>query len=62
MKDLLDEIKGFKYQITVTVLLSKIKTDGNIEFSPVSFNSTTKTVINSAEFNLDQSFQETCTE
>ena len=35
-KDLLDEIKGFKYQITVTVLLSKIKTDGNIEYSIIS--------------------------
>ena len=55
-KDLLNEMKGFKYQITLTVLLSKIKTDGSIEYSPVYFNSTTKTVINS-EFNLDPSFQ-----
>ena len=38
-------------------MLSKIKTDEGIEYSPVCFNSTTKTVINS-EFNLDQSFQE----
>ena len=37
-KDLLYEIKGFKYQITVAVLLSKIKTDGSIEYSPVFFN------------------------
>ena len=58
-EDLLDEIKGFKYQITLVVLLSKIKTDGIIECSPVYFNSTTKTVINSDEFGLDQSFQET---
>ena len=50
-------MKGFKHQITLTVLLSKIKSDGNIEYSPVYFNSTTKTVINS-EFNLDKSFQE----
>ena len=50
-------MKGFKYQITVTVLLSKVKIDGNIEYSPVYLNSTTKTVINS-EFNLDKSFQE----
>ena len=57
-KDLFNEIKGFKYQITLAVLLSKIKTDGSIEYSPVYFNSTTKTVINSDEFDLDQSFQE----
>ena len=56
-KDLLNEIKGFKYQITLTVLLSKIKSDGSIEYSPVLFNSTTKTVINN-KYNLDQSFQE----
>ena len=57
-KDLLNEIKSFKDQVTLAVLLSKIKTDGSIEFSPVYFNSTTKTVINSDEFGLDQSFQE----
>ena len=51
-------MKGFKYQITLTVLLSKIKSVGKIENSPVYSNSTTKTVINSCEFNLDQSFQE----
>ena len=38
-------------------MLSKIKTDGSIEYSPVYFNSATKTVIKH-EFNLDQSFQE----
>ena len=54
-KDLLNEIKGFKYQITLAVLLSKIKSDGSIEYSLVYFNSKTKTVIND-EFNLDQSF------
>ena len=53
----MNEIKSFKYQITLEVLLSKIKSDGNIEYSPVYFNSTTKTVIN-FEFGLDQSFQE----
>ena len=57
-KDLLKEMKGFKYQITLAVLLSKIKRDGSIEYSPVYFNSTTKTGINSDEFGLDQSFQE----
>ena len=38
-------------------MLCKIKTDGSIEYSPIYFNSTTKTVINS-EFNLDELFQE----
>ena len=56
-KDLLNEIKGFKYQITLSILLSKVRFGGNIEYSPVYFNSTTKTVIND-EFRLDQSFQE----
>ena len=56
-KDLLDEIKGFKYQITVKVLLRKHKETGDVELAPVYFNSTTKTVI-SAEDSLDKSFQE----
>ena len=56
-KDLLNKMKGFKYQITVAVLLSKEKGNGDIEYSSVYFNSVTKTVINS-EFSLDKSFQE----
>ena len=56
-KDLLNEIKGFKYQITVKVLLSKHRESGDIEFAPVYFDSTTKTVID-LEYNLDKSFQE----
>ena len=56
-KDILNEIKGFKYQITLAVLLSKVKNYRSIEYSPVYFNSTTKTVINS-KFSLDKSFQE----
>ena len=56
-KDLLDEIKGFKYQITVKVLLSKHKRNEDIEFAPVYFNSTTKTVINS-KYMLDKPFLE----
>ena len=56
-KDLLNEMKGLKYQITMKVLLSKEKDNKNIEHSSVSFNSATKTVINS-EFNLDKSFQQ----
>ena len=55
-KDLSDEMKVFKYQITVAVLLSKVNINGSIEYSLVYFNSTTKTVINS-EFNLDKLFQ-----
>ena len=50
-------MKGFKYQITVKVLLSKQKGDGEIEFAPVYFNSTTKTMIN-LEYDLDKSSQE----
>ena len=56
-KDLLNEIKGFKYQITVKFSLCNHKINGDIEYSPVYFNSATKTVINS-EFNLDKSFQD----
>ena len=55
-KDLLNEMKGFKYQVTVAVLLSKEKRNGDTEYSSVYFNSLTKTVINS-EFSLDKSFQ-----
>ena len=40
-------MKGFKYQITVRVLLSKGKGNGEIEYSSVYFNFTTKTVFNS---------------
>ena len=54
-KDLLDEIKGFKCQITVKVLLRKHKKNGGIEFAPVYFNSTTKTVIG-PEDSLAKSF------
>ena len=50
-------MKGFKYQITVTVLLSKYKRNEGIEYSSVYFISITKTVINS-EFSLDKLFQE----
>ena len=37
--DLLNETKGFKYQITVKVLLKKYKPKEEIEFTPVYFNS-----------------------
>ena len=54
--DLLNETKGFKYQITVKVLLKKYKSNGEIEFAPVYFNSSTKTVINH-KYKLNKSFQ-----
>ena len=57
LSDLSNETKGFKYQITVKVLLQKCKLNGEIEFAPVSFNSMTKTVIN-YRFRLEKFFQE----
>ena len=41
----------------MAVLLSKVKNDKSIEYLPIFFNSTTKTVIN-FESSLDKSFQE----
>ena len=55
--DLLNELKGFKYQITVEVLLKKYKHNGEIEFRPVYFNSVTKTVTNHI-FKLEKCFEE----
>ena len=55
--DLLNEAKGFKYQITVKVLLKTYKLNGEIEFRAVYFNSVTKTVTNH-RFQLESSFQE----
>ena len=40
--DLLNETKGFKYQITVRFLLKKYKRNGEIGFAPVYFNSLKK--------------------
>ena len=56
LSDLLNETKGFKYQVTVKVLLKKYKHDGEIEFPPIYFNSLTKTVINN-RFKLENAFQ-----
>ena len=56
--DLLNKTKGFKYQIALKVTLKKYKPNGKIEFRPVYFNSTTKTVLNH-KFGLEYSFQET---
>ena len=55
--NLINEIKGFKYQITVKVLLKKYKPNGEIEFAPIYFNSLTKLVINH-RYKLNKSFQE----
>ena len=55
--NLLNELKGFKYQITVKVLLKKYKHNREIEFRPVYFNSVTKTVPNHI-FKLEKSFEE----
>ena len=52
-KNLLIELKRFKYQITLAILLSKVKNNSEIEYSPVYFNSLTKTVINSNKLSLD---------
>ena len=51
-------MKGFKYQISVTVLLCKHKENGDIEFAPVYFNSATKTVNNSDKYRLNKSSRE----
>ena len=55
--NLINEIKGFKYQITVKVLLKKYKPNGEIEFAPIYFNSVTKLIINH-RYKLNKSFQE----
>ena len=55
--DLLNETKGFKYQITVEVLLKKYKPNKEIEFERVYFNSVTKTVTNHI-FKLENFFEE----
>ena len=54
-KDLLNETKGFKYQITLKGTLKRYKPNREIEFRPVYFNSTIKTVINH-KFSLENVF------
>ena len=56
--DFLNELNGFKYQITVEVSLKKYKPNGEIEFRPVYFNSVAKKVTNH-RFRLEKSFEET---
>ena len=55
--NLINEVKGFKYQITLKGLSKKHKLNGEIEFTPVYFNSLTKLVINH-RYKLNISFQE----
>ena len=55
--DILNETKGFNYQITVKPITVKYKPDGEIEIIPVYFNSKTKAIINH-RFKLKSSFQE----
>ena len=55
--DLLNETKGFKYQITIEVLLKKHKPNEETEFETVYFNSVTKTAANHI-FKLENSFEE----
>ena len=55
--DILNETRGFNYQITVKVLLKIYKLNGEIEFAPVYLNSLIKAVINN-RFILEDFFQE----
>ena len=55
--NLINEIKGFTYQITVKALRKKDKPNREIEFTPIYFNSLTKVVINH-RYKLNKSFQE----
>ena len=50
-------MKGFKYQITVKVVLKKYKPNREIIFSPVYFNLSKKILINQ-RYELNKSFQE----
>ena len=55
--DLLNEIKGFMYQITLKVMLKNCKPNGEIELRSVYYSSTRKTVINH-KFCLENAFQD----
>ena len=51
-------MKRFKYQITLKVLLSKQKENGDREFTLIYSNFTAKTVINFNNYGLNKSFQQ----
>ena len=56
-RDLIIEMKGFKYQITMKTLLRKQKEHVEKEFTTVYFKSTVKsTVKNFNKYGLDKSF------
>ena len=57
LKDLLVELKGFEYQLTLNIILSKQKNSNEIEYRSVYFNSLTETVIGDNYF-LEDCFQE----
>ena len=57
-KDLLIEIKGFKYQMKIKILLSKRKENKVTEFATVYFNSTAKIVVDFKKHGPDKFFQE----
>ena len=58
-KDLLHEMKGLKYQITMNTTLNKEKIGGNTEYASVYFNSLATVVINlDFESLIDTSFEE----
>ena len=56
-KDFLIELKGLKYQITLSDLLSKVESSEETEYKSVYLNSFTKTVINN-DYKLDDCFNE----
>ena len=59
--ELLEEMKRFKYQITLFVTLKKHKLDGTAEYASVYLNSFVKTVINDAfDAGIDKIFSEFC--
>ena len=55
-------MEGLKYQITVTVLLSKHKQNGDVEYDPVYFNSATETIIILINMTLINTFNKFHTE
>ena len=56
-KDLLMEMKGSKYQITLRLVLSKVKSSDFIEYLTIYFNFLTKTVIGE-KYYLNKCFNE----
>ena len=57
--ELLSEMKGFKYQITLSVTLKKSKLDGTVEYAAVYLNSFVKTIIN---YDFDDSIDKSISE